>query len=59
MEVDAFDWPIVSFVNLNDMLRSEIVEFDFFIMRAGGNTISKGVKFDLMNDSRMLLIGLY
>lgn len=56
MEVDAFDWSIMSFVNLNDMLRSEIVEFDFFIMRAGGNTISKGVKFDLMNDSRMLLI---
>ena len=58
MEINAFDWSFMPLINLNDMLRPQIVKFNLFVMRTRSNTIAKRVKFNLMNNSRVLLIGL-
>jgi len=58
MKVYTFDGPLMSLVDLNDMLRPKIIEFYLFVVRTGGDAISKGVKFDLVDDACVLLVGL-
>jgi hypothetical protein len=58
MEIYAFHWPIMPLIDLNDVLRPEIVEFDLLIVRAGSNAVAKGVELDLMDHSSVFLIGL-
>jgi hypothetical protein len=59
MEVDALDWALVSLVNLDNMLGAKVIEFNLFIVGAGSNTVAKGVKLDLMDDSIVFLVSLY
>lgn len=59
MEIYAFDWSFMSLVDLNHMLRPQVVKLDLLIMRARGNAIPKRVKLHLMDHTRMFLIGLY
>ena len=40
MEVYAFDGSFVALVDLDDVLRPEVIQLDFFIMRAGGDTVA-------------------
>ena len=58
MKVNWFYWSLMTFVNLNDMLGSQIVKFDFFIMGTRSHTVSQGMKFCLVDDSIVLLISL-
>lgn len=58
MEVDTFDWSFVPLVDLDNMLRTQIVQFDLFVVRTGSNAVAKRMKLDLMNHSSMFLVGL-
>jgi hypothetical protein len=58
MEVYAFDWSLVPLVDLDDMLRAQVVQFDLLIVRAGGDAVAEGVELDLMDNARVFLVGL-
>lgn len=58
MEVYAFDWSLVPLVDLDDMLRAQVVQFDLLIVGAGGDAVAEGVELDLMDDTGVFLVGL-
>lgn len=59
MEIDAFYWTFVALVYLNDVLGPKVIEFNLFVMGARSNAVTKGMKFDLMNNTVVFLVGLY
>jgi hypothetical protein len=58
MEIDALHWSLVSLIDLNHMLRTQVIQFDLLVMRAGSNAVAQGVELHLMNHSRVLLVSL-
>lgn len=58
MEIYALDWSLVPLVDLDDMLRAQVVQFDLLIVRAGGDAVAEGVELDLMDDTGVFLVGL-
>lgn len=58
VEIDALHWSLVPLIDLDHMLRTQVIQLDLFVMRAGGNAVAKGVELHLMDDSRVLLVSL-
>lgn len=58
VEVDALDGSLVPLVDLDDVLRAEVVELDLLVVGAGGDAVAQRVELDLVDDPRVLLVGL-
>lgn len=58
MKVYAFDWALVPFVDLDHMLRSQVVQLYLLIVRARNDAIPQRMEFHLMNHSGVLLVRL-
>jgi len=41
VEVNTLDWSLVTLIHLNHMLGSEIVQFDLFVVGAGGYAVAE------------------
>jgi hypothetical protein len=58
MEINRFDWSLMTFIDLNDVLGSQVVNFDLFVMRTRGHAIAQRMEFGLVNYTVVLLISL-
>ena len=58
VEIDTLHWSLVSLIDLDHMLRTQVIQLDLFVMRAGGDAVAEGVELHLMDDSRVLLVSL-
>lgn len=58
MEVNRLDWTLVPLIDLNHTLRTDIIQLNLSIVRAGGHTIPQVVELDRMDDPRVLFVRL-
>ena len=58
MEINTFNWTLVSLVHLDHVLRTQVVELDLFVMGTRSNAVSQRMEFDLVDHTSVLLVCL-
>lgn len=56
MEIDGSDWSLVCIIRLNHLLGPKVIDFDFFVVRAGGQTVPQLMESHGMDDTTMFTV---